>query len=93
MLSGTVTDREIEMVDNDDVGFTEERYVTAESNFRDWYRRAVRAWNDADIAALTGPDGGGTNSPGVGYRGRNARVNTPVDREAALNAFSASMVR
>lgn len=37
MLSGTVTDREIEMVDNDDVGFTEERYVTAESNFRDWY--------------------------------------------------------
>jgi len=67
MLSGTVTDREIEMVDNDDVGFTEERYVTAESNFRD--------------------------CPGVGYRGRNARLNTPVDREAALNAFSASMVR
>ncbi len=53
----------------------------------------VQAWNDADIAALTGPDRGGTNSPGVGYRGRNARLNTPADREAALNAFFASMVR
>lgn len=42
MLPETATDREIEMVDNDDVGFTEERYVTAESDFRDWHLRGCR---------------------------------------------------
>lgn len=50
------------------------RTADDESAFRTWYLAGVQAWNDADIALLSGPDGGGTNSPGVGCRFHAARL-------------------